>query len=132
MNTPTLYARLKKVAAPVLRSYKTDLTVHDRKICTVMRPGDAAIYAVRESGTHFATYRNMEDDTPQKAMATAQRAIDYLDAIVTTSSDVRWYLVECTSPRRGTVTPMKFAAARLLVVQTRDQMRGLSRPRYCA
>lgn len=123
MADPTLYQRLKRVALPHLAHSRTDLTVHDRAICRALQPGDAAIYAVRESGTHFACFRNTADTGPAKAEKTAQFAIDYLDAILATSHDVRWYLVECTSPQRGTASPISFAAARLMVMQTRDRMR---------
>lgn len=124
MADPTLYQRLKRVALPHLVHYRTDLTHHDRAICRAMRPGDAAIYAVRPSGTHFACFRNTEDTGPAKAEKTAQTAIDYLDATLATSQVVGWYLVECTSSQRGTVSPISFPAARHMVVQTRDRMRA--------
>jgi len=124
MSAPTLYSRLKTVAGPHLRHYITDLTVHDRAICRAMRPGDAAIYAVRDSGTHMATFRNSEDPDQVSAVRTAQFAIDYIDAIVATGSDVHWFLVECTSPQRGTVSPMTFGKARLIVLNTRNRLRN--------
>lgn len=123
MNGPTLYQRLRRVALPQLQHYVTDLTVHDRKICSALKPGDCAIYAVRDSGTHFACYRNMDDVDAVKAAHTAQRAIDYIDAILACSSTVTWYLLECTSPRRGTVSPISFSKARLLCMQTRDRLK---------
>lgn len=134
MTEPTLYQRLRKVALPRLEAYITDLTKHDREICRILIPGDASIYAVRKNGTHFASYRSPEDgDDAAKAEIRATKALEYIDAIVgVAGSDVLWFLVECTTPRRGTVTAIKFSEARQLVVDCRDRMRAANRRRFAA
>lgn len=124
-DAPTIYSRLKKVAKPHLVHYRTDLTVHDRALSRNMMPGDAAIYAVRESGTHMAFFRLGADTGEAKAYGQAKLAIDYLDAILVSSPVINWYLIECTSPQRGTVTPISFTEARLMVMEQRDRMKAV-------
>lgn len=124
MTAPTLYSRLKTVAGPHLRHFLTDLTVHDRAICRAMRLGDLAIYAVRDSGTHMATFRSAKDSDRHTAIRRAQLAIDYVDAIIATGSTIHWFFVECTSPQRGSVTPVTFGEGRLIAVNTRNRLQN--------
>lgn len=76
-----IYRQLEAAALPHLVAYLTDLTVHDAAICRVLEPGDAAMYAIRSSGTHFCTYRNACDRGPAEAASTARKGLDYLDAV---------------------------------------------------
>lgn len=119
-----IYPQLEEVALPHLVDYVTDLTVHDAKICRVLDPGDAAMYAIRSSGTHFCTYRNVCDRDTAQAASTARRGLDYVDAVHFVARDARWYRIECTAPGIGTVTPIAFADARAIVRAECDRQSG--------
>lgn len=110
-----IYPQLEAAALPLLVHYVADLTVHDAAICRVLEPGDAAMYAIRSHGTHFCTYRNARDPSPSEALRTAQRGLDYVDAVHFVAPDAHWYQIECTGPRLGTVRPITFAHVRAVV-----------------
>jgi len=116
-----IYPQLEAAAMPHLVDYLTDLTVHDATICRVLEPGDAAMYAIRSSGTHFCTYRNSRDGSPVEAARTAQKGLDYVDAVHFVARDARWYEIVCTAPGFGTVTPITFADARAVVSAEYDR-----------
>lgn len=121
-SAPTIYSRLRTVAIPLLRSYVTDLTEHDRRICGTLKVGDVAMYAVRPDGTHWVTYRNADDIGPAKAALTAIKAREYMEAIAFVAPGATWFLVECTSPQHGTVSPISFIDAFAIVIDTRKRM----------
>lgn len=119
-----IYEQLTAAALPTLVEYKTDLTRHDFNICRVLEAGDAAMYAVRTHGTHFCTYRDTANPGPAAAQRTAQRALDYVDAVHGVAPDARWFKVECTAPGVGIVTPTTFTRARAVVLAERDNRAG--------
>lgn len=119
-----IYPQLEEVALPHLVDYVTDLTVHDAKICRVLELGDAAMYAIRSSGTHFCTYRNACDRDAAQVASTARRGLDYVDAVHFVARDARWYRIECTALGIGTVTPIAFADARAIVRAECDRQSG--------
>lgn len=52
----TLYAQLKAIAdayPDLLRAYRTDLTVHDKRTCMAMEPGEHWLWLIWEHGTHL-------------------------------------------------------------------------------
>lgn len=119
-----IYPQLEAAALPHLVDYVTDLTVHDATICRVIEPGDAAMYAIRSSGTHFCTYRDARDGGPAEAANTARIGLDYVDAVHFVARDARWYRIVCTGPGIGTVTPITFTEARAVVRAEYDRHSG--------
>lgn len=119
-----IYPQLEEVALPYLVDYVTDLTVHDAKICRVLESGDAAMYAIRSSGTHFCTYRNACNCDTAQAASMARRGLDHVDAVHFVARDARWYRIECTAPGIGMVTPIAFSDARAIVRAECDRHSG--------
>lgn len=127
--TPTrvpapIYPQLEAAALPHLVDYVTDLTVHDASICHALEPGDAAMYAIRSSGTDFCTYRKVRDAGLNEAARTARKGLDYVDAVHYIARDARWYRIECTGAGIGTVTPIAFSDARAVVLAECDRQSG--------
>lgn len=123
-NPSPLYPQLEKAALPQLVEYKTDLTKHDREICSSTSRGDAAMYAVRCHGTHWATYIDADASDLTKAARVANIALDYVDAIHGVAPGAQWFHVQCTGSDFGTVTPISFTKARCIVLAQRIRMDG--------
>lgn len=120
----TIYSKLCAAARPVLRSYTRDLTYHDRRACRCFRPGDAAIYAVRSDGTHLMLFRSATDTTVDQAIHTAARCVEFVESVSFVAPDAQWYLIDCTSPQRGNVTPISSSEAYHTPKRTRDRLIG--------
>ena len=91
----TIYAKLRRLAAPVLKHYTTDLTVHDRKACRALKPGDMGFWCVRESGTHLCVVSPAPDATPEQYRAQLDYARSYAVAIRDVNPDAQWHVFEC-------------------------------------
>jgi len=59
----TIYQQLKILAKPILKAYKEDLTIHDKKDIQNAKPGDKFIWFCRESGTQLSKLNNKKKFT---------------------------------------------------------------------
>ena len=116
----TIYQKLKRIAKPVVKSYQTDLTCHDRADLAHMQTGDVSVWVPREMGTHLIHVKQHDDTPSHETRTQVSRALMWFDAITKqgeTSRDydeMQWYLLESTSGRYGHVCAIDAAAARKL------------------
>lgn len=101
MDAPTIYSQLKLLAAPVVRYYHDDLTVHDLRLCNRLDKGDVFMWAPRECGTCAVILK--ADSTIEELRVKAE----LLDASVSIQRPPKWFIAEVTSPRRGVVKSTK-------------------------
>jgi len=97
---PTLYAKLKKLAKPVVQHYHADLTEHDRATMRAARPGDVFAWYPREHGTCLVHISSRREPLTRDQ---ANIARGYLDACIDAHKPPALYLVECTTPQNGHV-----------------------------
>jgi hypothetical protein len=113
----TIYQKIKRLAAPVVEAYETDLTEHDRAACFNLVPGAVALWSPRQHGTHFLRVSQPVEAIEAQTVRTAASTLEYFDAVATVFGDRQWYVLECVArPRRGHVFPVDTMAARALLV----------------
>ncbi len=106
MTDPTVYQQLKRLAAPVVKYYHTDLTEHDLRICQALQRNDVLIWAPREHGTCAVIIRH----DAEKPLDALRLSLEVFDAYVSSMHPPQWYWTTCHADRRGTirkVTPEK-------------------------
>jgi len=110
----TLYQQCKVIAEPVVKGYKTDVTVHDRRELGRAEPGAVGFWFPRENGSFLCwcpRKRVLAGCVPMNerrdALVWVRDWIDHLDSYFRPRP---WYRVECKGKRgHGTVTPTRFA-----------------------
>ena len=104
---PTIYSRLKRIAAKTIKAYHSDLTVHDRAACRKFKPHSTAIWTPREYGTHFIWCAQPDDAIDHKTLDSLRHALNWFDAVVSVFGSEDWYLLECAyTPQHGHVTKL--------------------------
>lgn len=117
MRIATIYQKIKRHSHNVIKHYETDLTVHDRRFCASMLPGDSAMWTCREHGTHFI-WLSHHNDTPDHATLEDWRSrLNHFDAVASVFGNrdgaESWYLLECLGkPQHGTVVKLTADEAR--------------------
>ncbi|MGI9504283.1 MAG: hypothetical protein ACR2RE_14645 [Geminicoccaceae bacterium] len=114
----TIYQKIKRIAAPVVRAYQTDLTTHDRRACRQMKDGDTAVWCCRECGTHFIWIAQAGDTVSGDTLESLRNALNWFDAVADVFGNEdgcsQWYLLEKIG---DAVVPMSASKARELFVR---------------
>ena len=121
---PTLYQRCKRIAAPIVKHCHADLTEHDRKQLGASKAGDVYVWAPRDCGTWLWLVSTRRDTAAD--LERCQMNLRWFNAVELDTAQT-WFLVEATSDRRGTVSPIDTAAARRLFTNHIEVLERLPR-----
>jgi hypothetical protein len=96
----TVYQKIKRIAVPIVKAYQTDITIHDRKSCAAMKPGETALWSCRSHGSHFVGLAKSTDTVSRDTVESLRKALNYFDAVAKVfgnqdGSDI-WYFIERT------------------------------------
>ena len=113
----TIYQKIKRLARPVMESYFTDLTIHDRQACANLVPGSVALWSPRKYGSHLLRVSEPVEEVTAQTVRTAQSRLVYFDAVAEVFGTTDWYMLECVSRARyGHVVEIDSQTARQLLL----------------
>ncbi len=118
----TIYQKLKKLARNTIKAYHEDLTVHDLRLCNMLKPGNVALWTCREHGTHFIWATHSDDKPDYATLESLRNRLNHFDAVAQVFGNedgaMSWHVIECLGkPKHGTVFSANAEEARDLMVR---------------
>ncbi len=99
-----LFDALAKIAAPVIRAFKSDFEVHDAKLIFALQPGDVILWAPYDSGSHLIVL--------ERAWRPNERAKEHFDAVDSIyGARLSWHVVQVMHSRRWRLKKVRDARA---------------------
>lgn len=123
-----LYAKIERIAQATVRYYESDIAIHDKGTLAAMQPGDTALWACRESGSHLAFLDFADREmTPLNRHAATIGNRNLFRACNKHWPGMQWHLLTVTDHEgHGTVTRVSVKKAERLFEERLDAMSQVS------